>query len=197
MWSPIFERFGVDMVLTGHDHEYERSKRMLGNEVAPSGQGVPSWVVGTGGAALKAFAISQPAWTAFRSNSAHGFLDVVIDGGTLTARLVTTAGAVLDTYTVTKPVPEAPTVQITVDPAGGAAPHTAALRATTNLPDALVTWTFGDGATATSGAGAAVSHSWAAAGSYTVEALARGNDGRTATATTAVLRSEERRVGKE
>ncbi|QSQ19255.1 metallophosphoesterase [Pyxidicoccus parkwayensis] len=105
-YGPIFETNGVDLVLTGHDHNYERSKAMKGDAVAPSGtRGIPYIVVGSGGATLRPFPGSQPSWTAKRDNTTYGFMDVAVDGGTLTARLISSAGAVKDTLTLTKTLP--------------------------------------------------------------------------------------------
>ncbi|RKG73422.1 serine/threonine protein phosphatase [Corallococcus exercitus] len=102
-FGPLFEKYGVDLVLTGHDHDYERSKPMFGDNVASSTQrGIPYLVVGSGGATLRPFATSQPAWTALRDNQAYGFLDVVVDGGTLTARLITSSNTVRDTLVLKK-----------------------------------------------------------------------------------------------
>jgi hypothetical protein len=102
-YAPIFEKYGVDLVLTGHDHNYERSKPMKGDAVAPAGtRGIVYLVVGSGGATLRAFPGSQPSWTAVRDNQVYGFMDVVVDGGTLTAKLITSTGAVRDTLTLTK-----------------------------------------------------------------------------------------------
>ena len=72
-FGPLFEQYGVDIVLTGHDHDYERSKAMVGDGVAPSGtRGVVYWVVGSGGASLRSFPIAQPSWTAYRNNTDAG-----------------------------------------------------------------------------------------------------------------------------
>ncbi|RKH98943.1 discoidin domain-containing protein [Corallococcus sp. AB038B] len=107
-FGPLFEKYGVDLVLTGHDHDYERSKPMYGDNVASSTQrGIPYLVVGSGGATLRPFATSQPAWTALRDNQAYGFLDVSVDGGTLTARLITSSNAVRDTLTLKKTLAKA------------------------------------------------------------------------------------------
>jgi acid phosphatase type 7 len=108
-FGPIFEKYGVDLVLTGHDHDYERSKPMLGDGVAPSGkQGITYLVVGGGGASLRAFATPRPSWSVVRDDAAHGFLDVTVDEGTLTAKLVTTTGGVLDSFSLTKTLPPLP-----------------------------------------------------------------------------------------
>jgi uncharacterized protein (TIGR03382 family) len=102
-FAPLFERYGVDLVLTGHDHNYERSHPMLGDGVAPPGKrGIPYLVVGGGGASLRSFATSAPAWSAVRNNKDFGFLDVTVSEGTLTAQLVTPTGKIADAFTLTK-----------------------------------------------------------------------------------------------
>jgi hypothetical protein len=107
-FAPVFEQYGVDLVLTGHDHNYERSKPMKGSAVAPSGtRGITYLVVGSGGATLRTFPGAQPSWTAFRDNTTMGYLDVVVDGGTLTTKFISSTGTVRDTLTLTKTVPVA------------------------------------------------------------------------------------------
>ncbi len=103
-FTPLFEQYKVDLVLTGHDHNYERSKPMKGTAVASSG-GIPYIVVGSGGATLRTFPSSQPSWSAFRDNTNVGYLDVVVDGGTLTAKFITSNDTVRDSLTLTKTVP--------------------------------------------------------------------------------------------
>ena len=63
-FGPLFEKYGVDVVLTGHDHNYERSRPMKGDGVASSG-GIPYLVVGSGGATLRPFATGGGADTFF------------------------------------------------------------------------------------------------------------------------------------
>ncbi|WP_257454957.1 metallophosphoesterase [Archangium lipolyticum] len=107
-FAPLFEQYGVDLVLTGHDHNYERSKPMKGDAVAASGtRGIVYMVVGSGGASLRAFPGSQPSWTAFRDNTNAGYLDVTVDGGTLSAKFITPSGTVRDSLTLTKTLPAA------------------------------------------------------------------------------------------
>jgi hypothetical protein len=105
-FGPLFEQYGVDLVLTGHDHNYERSKPMKGDAVAPSGtRGIPYVVVGSGGANLRPFQDSQPGWTAYRNNTDAGYLEVAVSGGTLSARFLTPNGEVKDSFTLTKTLP--------------------------------------------------------------------------------------------
>lgn len=175
---PIFEKHGVDMVLAGHDHNYERMHPLRGGRMtAPENGGVPYWVVGTGGVGIKRFAVAQPAITAFRDHTHHGFLNVTVEGGTLTADFVTMDGAVLDTYTTTKALPEAPFLNIGVDAGGSSAPMTATLVSESNIQGATVTWDMGDD---TRLQGGRVTHTYRAPGSYVVQATAEGSDGRRA-----------------
>jgi acid phosphatase type 7 len=194
-YSPIFEKYGVDLVLSGHDHEYERSYPMTGSKVDKE-NGIPYLVVGSGNVYLKDFAIAQPAWSAFRTNAAQSFLDVNIQGGTLEARLLSTKGVTMDSFTLTKELPPqesqpqpAPNaqLQITAQPGSGSTPFEARFQATTSLSNASVTWDFGDG---TTGQGTQVTHTYARSGDYTVTATATsGAQSATASATVSVSAS--------
>lgn len=176
---PLFEAHGVDLVLTGHDHLYERVYPLRdGKRTDPADGGVPYWVIGSAGARLRAFASSQPAITAYRDNVNYGFLNVVVDGGNLTADFVNTDGRVIDSYSTSKQLPEAGFLNIGLDPTASDAPLRATLVSESNLQNARVTWDMGDGTTLE---GARVTHTYAEAGTYRVRASAEGADGRRAT----------------
>ncbi|WPB80585.1 metallophosphoesterase [Archangium violaceum] len=118
-FTPLFEKYGVDLVLTGHDHHYERSQPMKGNAVGPSGERNPTYlVVGGGGAALRPFATSKPSWTVVRNDQDHGYLDVKVEEGTLAAQVLTPSGKLVDSFTLTKDLPPAPREEppVTADP---------------------------------------------------------------------------------
>lgn len=66
-WGPLFEQFGVDLVFSGHDHDYERTIPLLGGKPAPAGQGV-TYVV-AGGFFAPAYENGHEWFTA---TSAHG-----------------------------------------------------------------------------------------------------------------------------
>jgi uncharacterized protein (TIGR03382 family) len=105
-FTPLFERYGVDLVLTGHDHHYERTYPMKGHAVAPSSESVPTYlVVGGGGASLRPFETRKPSWTVVRNDRDHGYLDVKVEGGTLTAQALTSSGQTIDSFTLTKDLP--------------------------------------------------------------------------------------------
>ncbi|QSQ16641.1 metallophosphoesterase [Myxococcus landrumensis] len=188
-FAPLFEKYGVDLVLTGHDHNYERSKNMKGDGIASSG-GIPYLVVGGGGATLRAFSGGQPDWSAFRDNKAYGYLDVEVVEGVLNAKLVTIDNKVLDSLTLRKDLPPveqpppADALNINVEGERGVAPHSALFRATTSSPDVPVRWDFGDGGSAE---GHTAKHVYTKAGQFTVTATATfGALTRTATAVVSV-----------
>lgn len=182
-YTPIFEAGGVDLVLTGHDHTYERTKPMVGGQAVAEGTpgAVTYIVVGTGGAGSYQFSGGMPSYDAVRNTGFFGYLDLNAIGGTLTGKLVTSDGQTKDTFTLNKSVP-APTVKIVTESAQGQAPLTAHFIAQTEPADATINWSFSDGGTAT---GTSVDHTFADPGTYTVTATATSGD-QTGTATASV-----------
>ncbi len=84
--TPIFERYGVDVVFNGHRHNYERS------EV----NGVTYVVTGGGGAPLHAIQGREPAQVAFAV--AYHFVLLEINGQRLEATVISSKGEVLDEF---------------------------------------------------------------------------------------------------
>ena len=94
-WLDLFAQTGVDLVLQGHDHTYERTHLMRRDEPiltqAPyvSDIGTLYVVAGNGGAVQEPFKPQQPAWSAYRQALKVGTLkvDVTPDTGKGTKRL--------------------------------------------------------------------------------------------------------------
>ena len=101
-WSPLFEAYGVDIVFSGHDHNYERTHPVANHEVASVDDGVVYVVAGAFGA--PAYQNGNDWWTAV---SVHGevgnYVRVQIDGKQLELTAYSMDGTeVLDTHTMTK-----------------------------------------------------------------------------------------------
>jgi hypothetical protein len=191
---PTMEAAGVDVVFAGHDHNYERSHPLKGGEVVPPGTpgAITHLVVGSGGAPLRSFPGSAPAWSAYRDNENHGFVEVEVNGGTFTSRFINTQNQVIDQFTLTKDVPEAaqpPTAppQISVEPQDGQAPLTVTLIAEgPGAEDTL--WNLGDGQFAS---GANVTHTYQSPGRYTATAQVGGAEGAAVSSADITVRDEQ------
>lgn len=95
-WVPLFERFGVRLALSGHDHNYQRFA---------SRRGVTYVVHGGGGARLYPLArcpAGYPRRVAARS--AHGFLSIVADRARLEIRSVEPSGRTIDRFVLRRRV---------------------------------------------------------------------------------------------
>jgi hypothetical protein len=95
-FGPIFERHGVQLVISAHDHDFERSVPWRQTTIA-GGQAVSYVVSGGGGAPL--YAVGQSATTA-RSVSAHHYVRATVGDCALTLEAVGLNGAAFDSYTL-------------------------------------------------------------------------------------------------
>ena len=86
--------FGADVLLTGHDHNYEQFSRQNPDGVADL-NGIKQFVVGTGGTALRPFGVIQPN-SAARNSEAHGVLKLTLHPTSYDWEFVPVAG---QTYT--------------------------------------------------------------------------------------------------
>lgn len=111
-FAPILEAHGVDIVLNGHDHDYQRSFPMrdgVAYDVAQSPhflrpQGIVYIVTG-GGAGVRPTS-SSCEFTAVAVSATH-FTQVDVDGTFLHLRAIDTAGQMLDEMTIDKsPAPD-------------------------------------------------------------------------------------------
>ena len=102
--EPLFARFSVDVVLTGHHHSFQRTCPVLyGACVNSSATHAPVYLItGGAGAGLSALAPTQPDYIAFAADE-HSYLAVRADRAAmvLTAKR-TVDGSVLDETVLTK-----------------------------------------------------------------------------------------------
>jgi hypothetical protein len=106
--APIFEEFHVDLVLNGHDHDYERTLPI---------NGVLYIVTGGGGGPL--YQVNPQPFSAYAESTYHA-LFVTVEGCALTVMAIKPDGTLFDATTLTKtciaptPAPE-PTPVIELD----------------------------------------------------------------------------------
>jgi hypothetical protein len=90
LWEILYEA-GAEVVISGHEHHYERFTQMNGSGSAVS-QGLREIVIGTGGAGLYPFGSILPA-SEVRDNSAYGVLKLTLNAGSYDWQFVPVQGA--------------------------------------------------------------------------------------------------------
>jgi hypothetical protein len=96
---PLFDRYGVDIVFMGHDHNYERTVSLRDDEPVATGEGTIYITTGGGGASLRD--VEESDFTAYVESEFH-VTHVTVNGGTLRAEMVRPDGMVRDAVTVSK-----------------------------------------------------------------------------------------------
>lgn len=89
-WSDLVNA-GVDLVLNGHDHDYERFAPMDASGKLDNANGLREIVVGTGGRSLRSFSAIQPNSLA-RNSSTYGVLKLTLHAGSYDWQFVPQAG---------------------------------------------------------------------------------------------------------
>jgi acid phosphatase type 7 len=92
-WVPLFDKYHVDAVFNGHDHDYERIK--------PSAAGVHYFVAGIGGKSADAIR-HNCAFQQFGAAAVYGDLVVSVDHSTVSVDAVLTSGQTLDSVSWSK-----------------------------------------------------------------------------------------------
>ncbi len=114
-YHPLFDQYGVDVVLEGHVHNAQRTfpikysggstptKTSTATTDYSDPQGEIYAVVGTGGQNFHGLS-GKPSWVKFQQDSSFGILDIKItnNGLKLEGRYWTNSGSQLDKFTITK-----------------------------------------------------------------------------------------------
>jgi hypothetical protein len=94
---PLFERYGVQLVISAHEHNYERTHPW--RQFVTGGTAVTYIVTGGGGAEL--YGAGADAWTAV-SASVHHYVRATVSDCTLQLEAVRIDGVVFDTSTLSR-----------------------------------------------------------------------------------------------
>lgn len=116
-YHPLFDQHGVDLVVQGHQHNYQRTFPIKYNTNSPSSptrtstntndysnpEGQIFTIVGTGGQNLDPLS-GKASYVASQQNSKFGMLEirVINDGTKLEGRYYTNDGSIFDQFSITK-----------------------------------------------------------------------------------------------
>ena len=118
IYHPIFDQYGVDIVLEGHTHDYQRSFPIKFNSNSKSNPTITDTnrnnyidpvgeihaIVGTGGVNFHSLS-SQKSFIAFQQSNRFGYLNIDIqnNGTNLIGKFISNeGGALLDQFTISK-----------------------------------------------------------------------------------------------
>ena len=115
IYHPLFDKYGVDLVLQGHVHNYQRSYPLNFNQESSSKplitstskanyenpNGVIFAIVGTGGVNFHGLSGSA-SFMAYQQDSKFGILDMHFSDNKLDAKFVTNDGSPLDHFSISK-----------------------------------------------------------------------------------------------
>jgi Ca2+-binding RTX toxin-like protein len=90
LWRALYD-YGAEVVLAGHEHDYERLAPLTPTGAPDLQRGVRQFVVGTGGKSLRSLAAPLPA-TEARQNTALGVLHMRLRDGSYDWRFVAQPG---------------------------------------------------------------------------------------------------------
>jgi len=179
----------ADLVLVGHDHNYQRYAKMDGSKVAKS-DGLRQILVGTGGRSFYGISGSSALLEASNANT-HGVLKLTLSATGYSGDFVPSDGSYTDSFSGTCNAKGAST---NVPPVANY--NFTSARLTATFTDASTdsdgtiaarSWNFGDGTTSTV---TSPSHTYAVAGTYNVALTVTDNGGASHTVTKSVTVSD-------
>ncbi len=95
-WSPLFEKYGVELVLNGHAHIYQRTPPILNNQI--NNNGIVYITTGGGGGALGTVPTNE--WWNAKAESVHHFVYLQVTNSKIIGSAVNLEGQVFDTFEI-------------------------------------------------------------------------------------------------
>lgn len=102
LFLPIFDKYGVDLVLQGHDHAYGRTYKMKNNQVVSADQPGTYYVVSVVGIKVYDMKEENRKYMAKMGNGKQLFQIISIDGDNLTYKSYDALGELFDEFVIIK-----------------------------------------------------------------------------------------------
>ncbi len=103
LWGVLYDQYLVDVVISGHDHIFERTKPLRGETIGATPADGTVYVV-SGGAGADLYSVEPQPYTEL-AESTHSFTLLTMRPGLLSSESFRDDGSPLDSFTITKPVP--------------------------------------------------------------------------------------------
>jgi hypothetical protein len=100
-WGPIFDKYHVDMVMSGHIHYYMRSNPMKAGKVVQSYNDGTAYVISVG-IPTNPHPITDEPYAAVRNTDGDLYQYMKIDGNQLTYTAVNSANKLIDSFSIKK-----------------------------------------------------------------------------------------------
>jgi len=100
-WVPLFDKYHVDMVMSGHIHYYMRSKPMKGGKVVPSYKDGTAYVISVG-IPTNPHPITDEPYAAVRNTDGHLYQYITVKGNELNYQSLNFEGKLIDSFSVKK-----------------------------------------------------------------------------------------------
>jgi Calcineurin-like phosphoesterase. len=107
-WVPLLDKYGVDLVLSGHDHSYMRSKPLRAGREAAQGEPGTTYVVATGCEKFYKFNQLNIAERQFTDTATYQLISIMPDASGKLALFYSArapGGEVLDEFHLQKRIP--------------------------------------------------------------------------------------------
>jgi hypothetical protein len=98
LWEPVFDRHGVDLVVAGHNHIYERSVPIRAGQEVAAGQGTTYLVAGGAGAPL--YEESEAEWFGVVAQPTEHWVQVDVSPRAMDFVVRDLSGAVIDEFSI-------------------------------------------------------------------------------------------------
>jgi hypothetical protein len=98
LWRILYDG-AADLILNGHDHDYERFLPQTPEGAADTARGIVEVVVGTGGGVLRGFETPLADHSAFRVEGHYGVLKITLGGTEWRSAFLDTNGRIYDQVT--------------------------------------------------------------------------------------------------